>query len=97
MQPVSPLWRSAHQQYKTQVRELQFTARRLAPPPQLQMKPGASRLPGQAVPLLYDTQRHEKMFSLFVLCPVEALSPCEPHSGSKDVHPQASAPFHTWP
>lgn len=43
------------------------------------------------------TETHEKMFSLFALSPVEARSTYEPHNGSKDVHPQASASFHTWP
>lgn len=95
VQAVSPLWQLAHRHCKTQITELQLTVLL-----HCQRSSRASRLSGQIVPLLCNTQGHmREYFPSEALSLVRALSTCEPHCGSNDVHPQACAPFHTrpWP
>lgn len=90
---VSLTRRSARRQGTTRV-----TARRLTPSLESPRKLWASRLPGQVILLLRDTQGHmRKHFPSEGPSPVEALSTCKLCCGSKDVHPQAFAPFHAWP
>lgn len=85
--------RSARRQCTTRA-----TARHLAPSLESPRKLWASRLPGQVILLLRDTQGHmRKHFPSEGPSPVEALSTCKLCCGSKDVHPQAFAPFHAWP